>query len=32
MKIKSFGEVVGECAGILKNAILILDLALEACG
>jgi hypothetical protein len=28
MKIGGFGEVVGECAGILKNAILILNLAL----
>jgi hypothetical protein len=32
MKIGSFNGMVGECAGILKNAILILDLALEACG
>lgn len=28
MKIWFFGGVVGECAGILKNAILILDLVL----
>lgn len=28
MKIGSFNGMVGECAGILKSAILILDLAL----
>lgn len=32
MKIGSFNGMVGECAGILKNAILVLDLALGACG
>nr|DAZ55258.1 MAG TPA: hypothetical protein [Caudoviricetes sp.] len=28
MKIECFDGIVGECAEILKNAILILDLAL----